>query len=91
MIDFFNATKEAFPALLAIFVTVFCLILVTRLIFAILIHFARKKYEAIKKIKINLLVENNSDILIDSVNIHFFEQKKNILQNKTKKYSKYRI
>ncbi len=53
MIDFFNSTKEAFPALLAIFVTVFCLILVTRLIFAILIHFARKKYEALKKIKIN--------------------------------------
>lgn len=36
------------------------------------------------KIKINLLVENNSDILIDSVNIHFFEQKKTYYKIKPK-------
>lgn len=60
MTELLNTTKDALPVLLAIFTTVFCLILVIRLVFAILIHFARKKYEALKKLKINPFTKKDS-------------------------------
>lgn len=49
MIEILNSIKNAIPILLVIFITVFCLILLTRLVFAILLHFAKKRYEALKR------------------------------------------
>ncbi len=49
MNDFFIATKNALPLLIAIFAIVFCVILSVRIIFAILIHFARKNYKKLRQ------------------------------------------
>jgi len=49
MTEILNVTGKTLPILLIIFVTVFFLILLTRLILTLLIHFARKKYAKLKK------------------------------------------
>jgi len=48
MLDFFHSLRNALPILTIIFISVFFLIIVTRIIFAILIHFAMKKYANLK-------------------------------------------
>jgi len=48
MLDFLHSIKNALPILIIIFIAVFFLIIATRLIFAILIHFAMKKYVSLK-------------------------------------------
>ncbi len=51
MIEFLVSVEKALPVLLAIFVTVFVLILGTRIVFKVLLHFAKKKYQKLKNIK----------------------------------------
>ena len=45
-------------------------------IFLLCITFFLFSCKSQDKLKVNLLVENNSDELIDSISIYFFEQKK---------------
>ena len=49
MIEILSSIKNTFLILLIIFFTVFCLILLTRLVFMVLFHFAKKRYEALKR------------------------------------------
>lgn len=47
--EFFNFLEKSGPLLLVIFISVLLLILLTRVIFAILIHFAKLKYQKLKQ------------------------------------------
>ncbi len=49
MIDFFTTNSKTLLILVIIFVSVFLLILLIRIIFSLLFHFAKKKYEKLKK------------------------------------------
>ena len=53
-------------------------------IFLLCITFFLFSCKSQDKLKVNLLVENNSDELIDSISIYFFEQKKTYKREKLK-------
>lgn len=52
--QFFDSLEKTVPILLAIFVTVFCLIVLARIIFAFLLNQAYARYQALKKTSKNL-------------------------------------
>ncbi len=49
MSNFLISLEKALPILVIIFIVVLCLILITRLVFAFLMHQARKRYDQLKK------------------------------------------